>query len=83
MMLSVLGWLIGSKVGRYVALGFLAAATIAATIARVYSAGKRDEQLKQTQASLNAVRDKVKSDEAIMRLPTDVRRKRLLDEWSR
>jgi hypothetical protein len=82
-MLSALAWLIGSKVGRYLALGLLAAATVAVIVARVYSAGKRDEQLKQTQASLNAVRDKVKSDEAIMRLPASARRKRLLDEWSR
>jgi hypothetical protein len=82
-MLSILSWLIGSKVGRYVALFFLAAATVAVIVARVYSAGKRDEQLKQTQAALEAVRQRVKSDEAIMRLPASARRKRLLDEWSR
>jgi type VI protein secretion system component VasK len=82
-MLSVLSWLIGSKVGRYLALGLLAAATVAVIVARVYSAGKRDEQLKQTQASLNAVRDKVKSDEAISRMSRADRTKRLRDEWSR
>lgn len=82
-MLSVLSWLIGSKVGRYVALFFLAAATVAVIVARIYAAGKHDEQLQQTQASLDAVRQKVKSDEAIRRLPASERRKRLLDEWSR
>jgi len=82
-MLSVLSWLIGSKAGRYLALGLLALATVAVIVARVYSAGKRDEQLQQTQASLNAVREKVQSDEAIRRLPASERRRKLLDEWSR
>jgi hypothetical protein len=82
-MLSALAWLVGSKVGRYLALGLLAAATVAVIVARVYSAGKRDEQLKQTQASLDAVRQKVQSDEAIRRLPASERRRKLLDEWSR
>jgi hypothetical protein len=82
-MLSIVSWLIGSKIGRYLALGLLAFAVVGTIILRVYSAGKRGEQLKQTQASLNAVRDKVKSDETIRSLPPDVRRKRLLDEWSR
>lgn len=82
-MLSALAWLVGSKVGRYLALGLLALATVAVIVARVYSAGKRDEQLKATQASLDAVRQKVKSDEAIRRLPASERRRRLLDEWSR
>lgn len=82
-MLSALAWLVGSKVGRFVALFFLAASVVGVVILRVYAAGKRDEQLKQTQASLNAVREKVKSDEAIRRLPANERRRRLLDEWSR
>lgn len=82
-MLSVLSWLIGSKVGRYLALGLLAAATLAVIVARIYAAGKRDEQLKQTQASLDAVRQKVKSDEAISRMSRADRTKRLRDEWSR
>ena len=82
-MLSVLAWLTGSKVGRYLALGLLAVSVVGVVILRVYVAGKRDEQLKQAQASLNAVRDKVKSDEAIRRLPASERRRRLLDEWSR
>lgn len=82
-MLSVLSWLIGSKVGRYAALFFLAASTVAVIVARVYAAGKNDERLRETQASLDAVRQKVKSDEAIRRLPASERRRKLLDEWSR
>lgn len=82
-MIELVAWLIGSKVGRYIALGLLAAATVAVIIARVYSAGKNEEKMKQTQASLNAVRQKVKSDEVISRLSPDARRERLLNEWSR
>lgn len=82
-MLNVLAWLTGSKVGRYLALGLLAVSVVGVVLLRVYAAGKRDEQLKQTQASLNAVREKVKSDEAIRRLSASERRRRLLDEWSR
>jgi hypothetical protein len=82
-MLSVISWLIGSKIGRYLALAGLAAATVGIILLRVYAAGKRDEQLKQTQASLNAVREKVKSDEAISRMSRSERTRRLRDEWSR
>lgn len=83
MMLSVLAWLTGSKVGRYIALGLLAVSVVGVVVLRVYAAGKRDEQLKQAQASLSAVRDKVKSDEAIRRLSASERRRKLLNEWSR
>jgi cation transport regulator ChaC len=82
-MIELIAWLIGSKVGRYIALGLLAAATVAVIIARVYSAGKNEEKMKQTQASLNAVRQRVKSDEAVSRLSRDERTRRLRDEWSR
>lgn len=82
-MLSVLAWLTGSKVGRYIALGLLAVSVVGVVVLRVYAAGKRDEQLKQAQASLSAVRDKVKSDEAIRRLSASERRRKLLNEWSR
>jgi hypothetical protein len=82
-MIELVAWLIGSKVGRYIALGLLAAATVAVIIARVYSAGKNEEKMKQTQASLNAVRQRVKSDEAVSRLSRDERTRRLRDEWSR
>ena len=82
-MLSVLAWLTGSKVGRYIALGLLAVSVVGVVLLRVYVTGKRDEQLKQAQSSLNAVRNKVKSDEAIRRLSASERRRKLLDEWSR
>lgn len=82
-MIGLVATLLGSKTGRTAAVVLLALASAGLLLWRVFAAGQRDEQLKQTQASLDAVREKVKSDESIRRMPAAARRKRLLDEWSR
>lgn len=79
-MTAIAGWLIGTKAGRYVALGLLAAAAIGIVFARIYAAGKAAEALKQTQAQLKALRSRIKTDDEIARLSPADRRKRL-SEW--
>jgi len=80
-LLSALGWLTGSKVGRWV--GIAALAVVAGLIAwrAAVASGERKAALEQAQASLSNLRERVSSDDAISRLPADVRRGRLR-EWS-
>jgi hypothetical protein len=81
-MFSILGWLVGSKAGRIVALVALAAASAGVVIWRVYAAGGKSERAKQIERTLTNVSLKVQTDEEIRRLPAADRRDRLR-EWAR
>lgn len=75
--MEILAWLIGSKVGRYVALGLLIAASIGVVLLRVYSAGKSAEKARQAEAALRALRERIKTDDEITKLSPTARRERL------
>jgi hypothetical protein len=68
--------------GRTAVLVALAILSAGLLLWRVFSAGKASAQADQTRATLDAVRQKVKSDEAIASLPPDERRRRLA-QWVR
>lgn len=79
---SIAAALITTKAGRIV-LGVLAAiAAVLVILARVFAAGAAKEAAKQKEQSLQNLRDRVKTDDAVRSLPTD-ERKRRLQEWSR
>jgi len=80
--MTFIAWLIGSKLGRYVALGSLAAVAIGVFILRIYSAGKNAAALKQQQQSINNLRERIRLDTEIRNLPATERKQRL-DRWVR
>lgn len=82
MPLSIIAWLMGSKVGRYVALGLLITALIAVAVWRIYAAGQAREQARQAEAALKALRERIKVDDEVARMAPADRRKRL-SEWVR
>jgi len=81
LLLSLLGWLTGSRVGRIVGIVVLAIAggLLAWRIAR--SSGERAAELAQQQASLENLQSRVETDDEIRRLDPVQRRARLR-EWA-
>lgn len=75
-------WLIGSELGRKVALTVLAMLALGAVVWRIYSAGQAAEKAKQARQQLDAMRDRLKVDEEISKMPSAERRKKL-EEWAR
>ena len=81
-LLSLLGWLTGSKIGRYVALGAIAAAALGFLYLRIKASGAEAERLKMLQQSLENLRTRIKVDDEITQLSPDARRERL-GRWVR
>ena len=71
--MAILAWLIGSKLGRYVALGGLVAAGLAILYFKIRASGAEAERLKMLQRSLENLRTRIKVDEELASLPVDQR----------
>jgi hypothetical protein len=82
MLLSIGAWLLGSKVGRWLLSGLLLTAFVLIVLARVYSAGGARERLKQKEATMRNLQDRVKKDAEISSLPRSERARRL-ERWVR
>lgn len=78
--MSIIAWLIGSRLGRYLALGLLIASMIGIALLRARRSGIEAERLKQLQRSLENLRTRIKVDDEIASLPRDQRRVRL-NRW--
>jgi len=76
-MTAIIAWLMGSKIGRYVASGLLVAGIVGLALWRVFSAGKNAEAAKQLQQSLSNLRTRVKTDDDVSRMSADDRRREL------
>ena len=81
-MIGLVARLLGSRTGRTVVLVLLALASAAVAVWRIYAAGRANERAKGAQASLDALRKRVKSDDQIASLPAAERRERLR-QWMR
>jgi len=81
-LLSIFSWLVTSKAGRVTALVLLSALIIAAVLLRAFRAGQGTAQLKQAEASLKAIRERVATDEAIRAMPRDKVKEELM-RWAR
>jgi hypothetical protein len=77
----LLSWLIGSKLGRYVALGLLVSAGVAAIGYSLFAKGVARERARQVAASLENLRSRIKTDDEIERMSAAERRRRLSDAW--
>jgi hypothetical protein len=80
-MTAAIAWLIGSPLGRKIALTGLAALAIALVALRIYSAGRASAKAEAAQRSLDLLRTRISTDDEISSLPAADRRKRL-EEWS-
>lgn len=76
-MIGALAWLTGSQTGRTIAAIGLAALTVAAILWRAFAAGQNAEKAAQTQAALDALRNRIKSDDAIDKMDVGARRREL------
>lgn len=78
--MTILAWLLGSALGRKVALGGMIAVAIAFGVWRIFAAGEAKERAKQAEASLKNLRTRIKTDDEISSLSADARRRKL-SEW--
>lgn len=81
-MTAVLGWLLGSELGRKIALTGLAVIAIGLVALRIYMAGQAAEKAKAAQRSLDLLRTRISTDDQIVALPPAARRERL-NKWVR
>lgn len=81
-MIKLFAWLAGSQIGRWVASGLLVTLTLSLFALRLYSKGQTAERARQTQQALKRLRERMKVDATISRLPSDERRQRLSDDWA-
>lgn len=74
-MIGALAWLTGSQTGRTIAAIALGALAVAAILWRAFSAGQSAEKAKQAQAAIDALRDRIKTDDEIQKMGVDARRR--------
>lgn len=75
--MGIVAWLLGSELGRRVAIYGALVLGLLFAIWRIYAAGKSAEQAKQAQAALENLRKRMQSDDEISSLPAAQRRERL------
>lgn len=84
-MIGALAWLTGSTLGRYAALGLLAAAAIGLILWRVFAAGKAASEsatkINTLTETINALSIRIATDESLRALSPDARRDRLR-QWA-
>ena len=80
-MMSVLAWLAGSRLGRWVATSLIIIVLIGSIALTFYRRGQKAEQAKRTTEALKRLKERIKVDENIRRMPAGERRRRLQDHW--
>lgn len=81
--MSILTWLVGSKLGRYTAMILMALAGISVILLKTFAAGARKEKLKQIQGQLKNLQAGVKNNENINRMSNDDRAIELRKHWTK
>lgn len=66
--MSILAWFLGTKVGRTLSAAALILAALSVALLKAFSAGRAKERLKQTQASLDNLRNRAKTDEDVSKM---------------
>ena len=77
----VLSWLIGSKIGRYVAMSLVVAGILGVVGYSLFRRGVDRERARQIAASLENLRSRIATDDEIQRMSPAERRRRLADAW--
>ena len=81
-MIGFLSWLLGSKAGRITALSILAVASVALVLWQIFRQGEAAEQARQAQASLEALRRRISTDDDLAKMSAADRRRELA-KWVR
>jgi len=79
--MTIISWIIGSKMGRQLAVALLAIMAFGAALLKAFKAGESKQKADEVKRGLEVVKDKVKTDEEIRSMSMDDRRKRLR-EWA-
>lgn len=77
----LLSILTGSRLGRWLAAVALILSVLAVAAWRLILIGQARERARHTQASLDNLRNRVRTDDELSRLPADERRRRLSRDW--
>ncbi len=80
---SIISGLMGSRAGRLIASVGLALAGVGIFALRIFMAGQANVRAKQTEQSLKNLRNRVKSDETIRKMPSSDVRDKLASDWMR
>jgi len=80
--MSILAWLIGNPLGRMIAGGGLTMLIIGILLLSAFRKGVNKERAKQIAATARAIKDRIKIDEDVRKMPASDRR-RELDRWVR
>ena len=81
-MIGALAWLLGSKAGRITALSILTFGVVVLVLWQAFRQGEAAEQAQQAQASLEALRRRISTDDQISKMSTADRRRELA-RWVR
>lgn len=76
-MTTVLAFLLGNRVGRYIAFALMFSAIVALILWRVFTAGRNAALIDRKVKELEALKKKLEIDNEIASLPISVRRERL------
>ena len=77
----LLSLITGSRLGRWLAAAALVVSVLAIAAWRLVLIGQARERARHTQASLDNLRTRVRTDEELSRLSADERRRRLARDW--
>jgi len=80
--MSILAWLIGSRFGRMIAGAGLTLLTFSIILLSMFRKGVNRERDRQKAATIKTVKDRIKIDEDVRKMPASDRR-RELDRWVR
>ena len=80
--MSILAWLIGSQLGRMVAMGGLAALAIGIVLLSAFNKGVSRERARAAAKRLRNIKTRIKTDEKVRKMPVADRR-RELNRWVR
>jgi len=76
-MTTVLAFLLGNRVGRYIAFALMLSAIVTLILWRVFTAGRNAALIDRKVKELEALKKKLEIDNEIASLPVSVRRERL------
>jgi hypothetical protein len=73
----LVSWLVGSKLGRALAVGAVVAGVVVLALAKAFTAGQARERARQARANLDALKTRIRTDDDLARLSAAERRNRL------
>ena len=82
MFMTAVAWLVGSKIGRWIAIGAIAGFGVLVMVYALERRGVKKEQARQFARGLKAMRQRIAIDENVRKMPIDDVRRELAG-WMR